>query len=203
MPRTAVDYQKTIIYQIVCNDLSITELYVGSTTNFTERKYAHKKSCKTKDYKIYTLIRANGGWENWSMVEIEKYPCADGNEARRRERHWIEELNAKLNTIRPIRTTEEVIEYMKEYRETHKEQSAAYNEANKEKNKERYTEYNKIHKDQRAEYYEANKEKIKEQHNAYYETHKEQKAAYNEANKERIRERKAAAYQKKKEKNKI
>jgi hypothetical protein len=32
------------------------------------------------------------------MIEIEKYNCNDGNEARARERYWFEELQAKLNT---------------------------------------------------------------------------------------------------------
>jgi hypothetical protein len=26
---------------------------------------------------VYSTIRENGGWNNWSMVEIEKYPCKD------------------------------------------------------------------------------------------------------------------------------
>ena len=31
------------------------------------------------------MIRENGDWNNWSMIEIEKYPCNDDNEARARE----------------------------------------------------------------------------------------------------------------------
>jgi hypothetical protein len=30
----AIDYQNLIIYNIVCNDLDITDNYVGSTTNY-------------------------------------------------------------------------------------------------------------------------------------------------------------------------
>ena len=30
------------------------------------------------------------------MIEIEKFPCKDGNEARARERYWYEELKATL-----------------------------------------------------------------------------------------------------------
>ena len=36
------------------------------------------------------------------MMEIEKYPCSDGNEARARERHWCETLKASLNDRTPI-----------------------------------------------------------------------------------------------------
>jgi hypothetical protein len=95
MPKKAVDYSKTIIYKIVCNDLNIKDLYVGHTTEFTKRKYKHKYSCNTEahhthNYQVYKTIRANGGWDNWSMIEIEKLPCTDANEARKRERFWLE-----------------------------------------------------------------------------------------------------------------
>ena len=119
MPRLPIDFSKTVIYKLVCNDLSVTELYVGSTTDFTKRKYKHKSVCKSSHYKVYEMIRANGDWENWSMIEIEKYPCKDGNEARARERHWYEELHATMNSQFPIRS-------QKEYRETHKEKKAEY-----------------------------------------------------------------------------
>ena len=38
MPRNPIDYQKVIIYKLVCNDLTIKDLYVGHTTNFINRK---------------------------------------------------------------------------------------------------------------------------------------------------------------------
>ena len=38
------------------------------------------------------------------MIEIEKYPCNDKNEACKRERHWIEILKANLNIQIPSRT---------------------------------------------------------------------------------------------------
>jgi len=39
MPRTPVDYSKTIIYKIVCKDLSIVDLYVGHTTDLEKINY--------------------------------------------------------------------------------------------------------------------------------------------------------------------
>ena len=106
MPIKPVDYSKTVIYKLVCNDLEITDIYVGSTTNFRNRKNQHKTNCnneKGKKYKVkvYQTIRENGGWEKYSMIEIEKYPCKDKNEALARERHWLEELKAKLNVRSP------------------------------------------------------------------------------------------------------
>jgi len=121
MPRKAVNYLNTIIYKIVCKDLSITDVYVGQTTNYTKRKNQHKRNCCNLDYKkhnlkVYQYIRENGGWENFDMIEIEKYPCNDANEARKRERFWFEELNAKLNQVYPSRTKQE---YYNDNREIH------------------------------------------------------------------------------------
>ena len=67
---------------------------------------------KSFNFKVYQTIRKNGGWENWSMVEIEKFSCQDGNEAVSRERHWYEELEAKLNMRVPNRGQKE---YNKKY----------------------------------------------------------------------------------------
>ena len=109
MPKKNVDYSKTLIYKIVCKDISITDCYVGNTTNFTQRKRGHKSICnneKDKKYNlsIYQFIRENGGWDNFDMIEIEKYPCNDANEAKKQERFFIELYNAKLNTRLPSRT---------------------------------------------------------------------------------------------------
>ena len=112
MPLKAIDYANTIIYKIVCKELAILETYVGHTTGFKDRKRQHKSKCcfeKGRDYKtkLYTFIRANGGWDNFDMIEIEKFPCNDANEAKARERYWFEHLNATLNAVCPIRTVEE------------------------------------------------------------------------------------------------
>jgi hypothetical protein len=112
MPKKEIDYSNTVIYKIVCNDLTITECYVGHTTNFIQRKHKHKFSCSSNthiayNYKIYQFIRANGGWDNWSMIEIEKFSCKDINEATARERHWYEILNSNLNSKYPARKKKE------------------------------------------------------------------------------------------------
>lgn len=122
MPKKAIDYSKTVMYKIVCKDLNINDLYVGSTRNFIKRKSSHKQHTLklTKNSYLYSFIRENGNWNNWEMIEIEKYPCHDGNEARKREREWFEKLNATLNVRYPERSDEE-------YRESHKEHAKEYN----------------------------------------------------------------------------
>jgi hypothetical protein len=193
MPRLPIDYSKTIIYKIVCNDLNITDIYVGSTTDFTRRKNEHKRCCtneKSKSYnlKVYQTIRDNGGWDNFTMFEIEKYNCNNSNEAHARERHYYELLNAKLNIRYPNRSK-------KEYMESNKEQLTVLKKqwtiANKEKVLEQQKKYKtsniELIKEYNKKYREANKEKIAEQKKQHY-----------EANKEKIAERKKQQYLKKK-----
>lgn len=170
MPRKEIDYSKTVIYKIVCNDLAITDLYIGSTTNFTRRKNGHRTLCnngtKASKYKIYQIIRNNGDWENWTMVQIEEYPCANGNEARARERYWYEQLNATLNAIKPIRTEGEINEYYEKNKDHILEIRKNYYIENKDKILEDIRAYrilnNEHIKKKQKEKYVKNKDKILE-----------------------------------------
>ena len=98
MPRKQIDYSKAVIYKLCCNDVNITNIYVGSTTDFTKRKYAHKVSCnnentKAYQFNVYQYIRNNGGWGNWDMVMIEQYRCHNSLELHTRERYYIDTLH--------------------------------------------------------------------------------------------------------------
>lgn len=140
MPRKPIDYSKTIIYKLVCKDLSVKDLYVGHTTDWKQRKRRHKSNCNNTlfegyNYKIYKTIREHGNWDNWVMIEIEKYPCNDEREASARERYWYEQLHAGTNTVRPYRSEEEKKEYMKEY-------NKEYNQKNKDILSQKDKEYN-------------------------------------------------------------
>jgi hypothetical protein len=122
MPRIPTDYSKTIIYKLCCKDLEIKDIYIGSTTDFTKRKYAHKYNCNiegTKSYniKVYQIIRANKGWENWSMIQIEPFPCENKREAECRERYWYETLNANMNSNKICLSDKERKDYFKGYYE--------------------------------------------------------------------------------------
>ena len=103
MPKEHIDYSNTIIYKIYCIDETIKDIYVGHTTHFIQRKYQHKLLCNNLKnvLKIYKIIRENGGWDNWNMVEIAKYNCNDSTEARIKEQLHYEELNASLNSCPP------------------------------------------------------------------------------------------------------
>ena len=101
MPHIAVNYNNTKIYIIRCKNKVVKDFYIGHSVDFTNRKSVHKnhsKNPKTNQKKIYKIINENGGWDNWEMIELEKYPCSDANEARKREKYWEDKLNPTLNT---------------------------------------------------------------------------------------------------------
>jgi hypothetical protein len=107
MPKTDIDYSNTIIYKITCKDPVVKDVYVGHTTNFVQRKHAHKQSCiniKSLNYscKLYKAIRSNGGWNNWSMEIVGFFNCKDHYEAMIKEQEYFEILHATLNSIEPM-----------------------------------------------------------------------------------------------------
>lgn len=151
MPRTNIDYSNTIIYKLCCKDISITEIYVGHTTNIRRRKWQHKTACNNEkgikyNYNIYQFIRDNGGWDNWDMIEVERFEAIDGNDARKRERYWIEELKATLNMIIPSRTH-------KEWKEENKDNIKELCKINYENNKDYIIKRNKVYRDNNKEKY--------------------------------------------------
>jgi len=102
MPKTIIDYSNTIIYKITCKDTNVSDVYVGHTTNFIQRKHAHKQGCINDKCKLYEAIRNNGGWDNWNMDIINFFNCKDHFEARQKEQEYFVSLNATLNSIEPM-----------------------------------------------------------------------------------------------------
>ena len=156
MTLKVIDYSKSIIYKIVCNDPNINDVYVGNTTDFKRRKASHKNACINKNnigynLKIYQIIRNNGGWQNWEMIEVEKCNCNNSNEAKARERYYYEFFNSTLNTQYPNRTIKELyikdrikrIDYQKQYNENNKEKYNIYQKQYRLLNKDKATEYQK------------------------------------------------------------
>jgi predicted GIY-YIG superfamily endonuclease len=150
-----VNYKNGIIYKLCCKDPEITDIYVGSTTNFKRRKNGHKTD------KVYKFIRLNGEWENWDMVEVERYEAKDKMDLNKRERYWFEKLKATLNTNFPSRGLQEWIEANKEKISV---QRKGFREGNKEKLSKIAKEYYKVNREKliinMREYRQDNKEKI-------------------------------------------
>jgi hypothetical protein len=102
------DYSATIIYKITCKDESNKDIYVGHTVNFVKRKYSHRYACTHADHpqynsKVYTVIRENGGWDNWRMKLIHAFDCKNLYEAREKEQEYYVLLKATLNSIEPLK----------------------------------------------------------------------------------------------------
>lgn len=124
MPRLPINYANSIIYRLVCKDVNVTDSYVGSTTQFTVRKAKHKSATYNEKDRLfnsllYTTIRANGGFENWSMLEVEKVNCETRRELEVRERHFIEFYKSNLNFNMPREDDDKNLTrrtYMRDYK---------------------------------------------------------------------------------------
>jgi hypothetical protein len=91
------------------------EDYIGSTMDLKQRKREHKSACNNEnhhgyDSKIYTTIRANGGWDCCEITPVEEYECETKQQACIREEYWRREYKSLLNTYRAYRTEEELKE---------------------------------------------------------------------------------------------
>ena len=112
MPRKAANYQNGVQYKIVCKDPTITDCYNGSCCSFKDRKQNHKATslnpnCIGYNFKVYQFIREHGGWDNWTFLQIEEYPCKSKQELVLRERHWFDIIKPTLNSYSPMTTPEE------------------------------------------------------------------------------------------------
>tara|TARA_R110001632_G_C11170115_1_gene399544 strand:- start:52 stop:597 length:546 start_codon:yes stop_codon:yes gene_type:complete len=162
------------IYKIICKDNSITDCYIGSTTDFRRRGLHHNKRCSNinnpkYNCKVYKFIRDNGGWDNWDMLKLED--CEVENKLQL-ERKYYDDLNSTLNSMRPFVSKEErrianskttKLWYIKNEKEN-KIKRKAYELKNKDKIAKNRIAYNLKNKDKiekrRKEYRLKNKDKI-------------------------------------------
>ena len=188
-----------IFYKIFKEDLD--EVYVGCTSNFDSRKKDHKKNCynennKQYNYKIYQIIRANGGWDEFKMIQIGTRENITKREAEQIEEEYRLELKASMNTIRAFLSPEVNKEYHKQYYQDNKERISEHKKEYRQTNKDLILEYKK-------EYYQDNKEHILEYQKDYRQTNKEriseQHKEHYQANKDLILEHKKEYYQDNKE----
>jgi len=191
-------YANSVVYKIVCLDPTVTDLYVGSTTNLIRRKCEHKTRCNSpnnpkSNYLVYRCIRQNGGFDNWQFIVIRRYNnIKTKEELLRKERKHIVKLKATLNKTTPlqnhaeyyVKNKEKIIEQVKEYRLENLEKITERKKEYYQKNK------TEILKDCKK-YRDNNKDKIKERDKQYRELHHEEKRErdrlYREANREVLR----------------
>jgi hypothetical protein len=131
---------KYTFYRIYCLDPTITECYVGQTTQSLKKRInGHKHDSKTRNHLVYRFIREHGGWDFWTAEELETRDCCDKTEVAVIERQWIDLEDAILNTRVPDRERDQ------------------------------WVRDNKKHLDRkRREYYEANRDAIIQDRKSYY-----------------------------------
>ena len=194
-----VNYGNSMIYKLCCKDTNITDIYIGSTTNFYRRKSQHKSSCNNINHKSYNcykyqFIRDNGGFENWDMVLVENISCSSKIELLKIERDYIDNLKPILNSVKSYTSIEEKKEYSKEYSKEYyhdntehkKEYSKEYNKKNKDQIKQKKKEYDNQNKEYKKEYNKEYREKNKEKLN---QKQKEYNKEYREKNKEKLNQK--------------
>ena len=168
MPRQPINYDNTCFYKIVCKNLDIHEIYIGHTTDFTTRTLRHKNNCKNPNNKsynqnVYRFIRDNGGWDNFDMILIERTKCEDILDAKRKERKYIEDMHATLNSNLPSRTQKEwtadnidkIVEYKHNWHNENKERLS-------QNKKETYINQREVILEKAKNYYKENTDKCKE-----------------------------------------
>ena len=188
------------------------DIYIGSSCQpLQDRFQQHKKGMKNKSKKHRKLYvkMVELGIEHFYIEEIEKCPCDDIEELRKRERHYILERKPVLNKQIPTRTEKEwkadnkehIQEYEKKQQEKNKEEIKAYqqkyNQEHKEQIKQKSKEYREKNKEEllkkKREYHHNNKDKINEEKKKYYQDNRdsflEKAKTYQEENKERIQAR--------------
>lgn len=193
------------MYKICSKNPEIKSCYVGHTTNFDNRKKDHirnttKENDKHYHLKHYEFIRQTGGWDEWEMIEIEKFIGKTKLEARIREQELIDEHKADLNSLKAYISEEDRIKMKREI-------TKKYREENKEKVREQEKKYKEDHKEiiaeQMKKYRAENKDKIYEQTKEYREKNKEKckewQKIWMEKNKEILKEKRKIYNEKKKQ----
>jgi len=196
-----------IMYKIQPKNKDLNFSYIGHTSRFSNRYESHKKNTiNTKDRKhyhltVYQTIRDNGGWNEWEMIEIEKYECSSKLEARMREQELMNLHNSNLNTCKAFITEDE---RKKKKQEITNKYKAEHVELIKEQQKQYKQEHKDVIKEQMRKYRQENKAEIYEKKKEYMEANKEhlqaKKKAWEEANKEINKEKRKIATAKKKAK---
>jgi hypothetical protein len=170
-------YNRCVVYKLSCKNQDITDCYIGSTKNYSERKSHHKNSCNNENvpsynYKVYKKIRELG-WDCWDFTILEEVFCKTRPELLLIEGEYIKLLEPSLNCNIAGR---KIKEYHINNKDKINEKSKEYRINNKDKIKQKNKEYHQNNKDKlnqnSKEYQKKNKDKIKEKSKEYYQKNK-------------------------------
>ena len=137
------DYKKTKIYYIPVGN----KRYYGHTTKtLSKRKTGHKYEFKKhNDRKLYkTMYEAGMTADDIQLVFVEDFPCENIQQAKIRERYWIEK-EGLLNARMPSRTRKEYRKQSPAYPKELKQQQIKYhtNAEYRQNTNKRLSDYNK------------------------------------------------------------
>jgi hypothetical protein len=158
------DFNNSVIYHIRHME-SKEVVYVGSTTNFSQRKTTHKHNCNNKEgrkeftYPIYCHIRDNGGFDCFDVIPIKSLKLENKTQLLIAEQEEMDKHGTLVNKNKAHMTIEEDKaerkKYDKQYREEHKEERRKYHKQYREEHKEERNQNKKL-------YYQEHKENINE-----------------------------------------
>ena len=67
------------------------------------------------NYKLYQMIRSYGGFDNFVMIELHKFPCESKRELYIEEDRVMKEMKATLNKLRSYTSEKERKENLKKW----------------------------------------------------------------------------------------
>jgi hypothetical protein len=180
-----VDYSKTKIYRITFNNMS----YYGHTTQpLSKRRNHHKEDFKKHpNQKVYKAMRKAGMTaDDIELIWVEDYPCETKEQAKSRERFYIENFGT-LNCRLPYKEGITEQEYKREYYENNRDKIFAYKREYRENNRDELNA-------KKREYYENNRDERLAKSRKNYENNREEinakKREYHKNNREEINAKK-------------
>ena len=145
MPR-AQDFSRSTIYHIRHIETRQV-LYVGSTTNFNQRRYSHKSDCENVNgsryhYQIYEYIRANEGWKMYEVIPVCHLSLTTSVELQIAEQREIDRYGNLLNERYAFRSRKDYLVDNKERISEYQQQQYASNVVEIKLQRQRYVEQN-------------------------------------------------------------
>ena len=157
------DFTNSVIYHIRHME-SKEVVYVGSTTNFSQRKTKHKYNCNHEGkecftYPIYSHIRDNGGFDCFEVIPIKSLKLENKTQLLIAKQVEIDRHRTLVNSYKAHMTIEEK-------RIDHNERTKKYRQNHKEEIKEKAKLYNQEHKQIINERQKNYRKKLKEDNNS-------------------------------------
>ena len=114
------DFSKAVIYKL--EHVDGASVYVGSTTNLSARRNAHKTNSlnpASKEFNspLYKAIREAGGFEYFKVMVIKEFPCKTKMALLIEETRISSEIKPTLNSCKAWRSEDEARARSKELKD--------------------------------------------------------------------------------------